>query len=74
MVTRPFHSILFEKYIQPNDPEWRAKAKAELLYRIFDLDEKKCDCMGCKEERERYLNILNNPLFETRISCAKKLV
>ena len=66
MATKPFHSILFEKYIQPNDPEWRAKAEAELLYRIFDLFERACTCFDCKDMRKDYYERLKKMLGQDK--------
>jgi hypothetical protein len=62
MIKRKFKSYLFHRDINPDEKDFIAIVKAELLYRIFDLDEKNCSCMGCIQNRERYYNYLQNIL------------
>jgi len=58
MFRKKFKSYLFNRDINPDEKDFIPIVKAELLYRIFDLDEKKCSCMGCTQNREKYYNFL----------------
>ena len=66
MSSKPFYSKLFGKDILPNDPEWRAKAEAELLFRLFDMDERACTCFECKRIREEFYEKAKQMLLKDR--------
>ena len=72
MFRRKFKSYLFRRDINPDEKDFIAIVKAELLYRIFDLDEKKCSCMGCTENREKYYNFLQKILKAEREAFKKE--
>ena len=72
MVKRKFKSYLFGRDINPNEQDYTAIVKAELLYRIFDLDEKKCSCMGCTQNRKKYNDFLQKILKAEREAIEKE--
>ena len=72
MFRRKFKSYLFGRDINPDEKDFIGFVKAELLYRIFDLDEKKCSCMGCTENREKYCNFLQKILKAEREAFDKE--
>lgn len=47
-----FYSRLFARYIEKSENDYEAFVKAELLFRIKDLETKNCSCMVCKNELE----------------------
>jgi len=64
MKHKQFKSYLFKRTIEPNEKDYAAIVKAELLFRIFELDEKKCECIGCTMNRKKFYNYLKKILEE----------
>jgi hypothetical protein len=60
MRKKKFYSNLFNKYIEPNDPFFKQMVIAELLFRINQLEESKCDCMNCNAELKKYKEFLES--------------
>ena len=54
MKKKNFRSQLFRKEIQENDLEYWVKVYAELLYRINELEEQKCNCFKCQTDLSNY--------------------
>lgn len=54
-----FRSKLFRKEIHENDPEYWIKVYAELLFRIDELEEQKCNCFKCQTDLNSYQNFFN---------------
>jgi len=54
MKKKNFRSQLFRKEIQENDPEYWVKVYAELLFRINELEEQKCNCFKCQTDLGNY--------------------
>ncbi len=50
MRKKRFHSRLFARYIEISENDYEAIVKAELLFRIKDLETKNCSCMACRDE------------------------
>lgn len=55
MKRKSFRSQLFRKEIQVNDPEYWIKVYAELLFRIDELEDQKCNCFKYQTDLDRYL-------------------
>jgi len=49
-----FRSQLYRKEILENDPEYWIKVYAELLFRIDELEEQKCNCFKCQTDLGNY--------------------
>ncbi len=64
MKQKQFKSLLFKRIIDPVEKDYSAIVKAELLFRIFELDEKKCTCIGCTENREKFYDYLKKIVEE----------
>jgi len=73
MTRRKFKSYLFHRDINPKEKDFFALVKAELLYRIFDLDEKNCSCMGCTQNIEKYYAFLQKILKDEREAIKKEV-
>ena len=56
MKKKNFRSQLFRKEIPENDPEYWIKVYAELLFRIDELEEQKCNCFKCQTDLDSYRN------------------
>jgi hypothetical protein len=54
MKKKNFRSQLFRKEIHENDPEYWIKVYAELLFRINELEEQKCNCFKCQTDLDNY--------------------
>lgn len=68
MIKKRFYSQLFERYIDKNENDYNAIVKAELLYRIRELEKKNCTCFQCQTDLEKYQNY-----YEKLINFNKKL-
>jgi hypothetical protein len=58
MKKKNFRSQLFRKEINENDPEYWIKVYAELLFRIDELEEQKCNCFKCQTDLDKYLKFI----------------
>ena len=47
MEIKPFKSRLFNRVVKPNDPSFWAYLYAEILFRLKELDDRKCPCKKC---------------------------
>jgi len=71
MKKKNFRSQLFRKEILENDPEYWIKVYAELLFRIYEMEDQKCNCFKCQTDLENYriyfkkLQIDKNLLYKT---------
>ncbi len=54
MKEKKFYSELFKRYIIPNEKDYWAYTRAEVLFRLDELNEKKCTCIGCTNDRKKY--------------------
>lgn len=59
MIKKDFRSQLFRKEILTNDPEYWIKVYAELLFRIDELEEQKCNCFKCQSDLITYQKFFN---------------
>lgn len=50
MRKKQFYSRLFARNIEKSDKDYEAFVKAELLFRIKELETKNCSCMACRDE------------------------
>ena len=57
MKKKNFRSQLFRKEIHENDPEYWIKVYAELLFRINELEEQKCNCFKCQTDLSNYKSL-----------------
>jgi hypothetical protein len=44
-IKKRFYSELFQTYIEPTEKNFSSFVIAELLFRIYNLESNKCDCM-----------------------------
>jgi hypothetical protein len=58
MKKKNFRSQLFRKEILENDPEYWIKVYAELLFRIYEMEDQKCNCFKCQTDLENYRSYL----------------
>jgi hypothetical protein len=68
MKKKNFRSRLFRKEINENDPEYWIKVYAELLFRINELEEQKCNCFKCQTDLDNYKS------FFEKFKLDKKLI
>ena len=54
MKKKNFRSQLFRKEILENDPEYWIKVYAELLFRIYEMEDQKCNCFKCQTDLDNY--------------------
>jgi hypothetical protein len=73
MNKKRFFSQLFGRYIELEEFDYIPKLKAELLFKLFELDEQNCDCMGCVKNRKKYYDYLVNLMQKEKNSNLKKL-
>jgi hypothetical protein len=59
MKKKTFRSQLFRKEINVNDPEYWIKVYAELLFRIYELEKQKCNCLKCQTDIDSYLKFFD---------------
>lgn len=52
MRKKKFYSRLFGRNIEKSEKDYEAFVKAELLFRVKDLETKNCSCMACRDELE----------------------
>ena len=55
MKKKAFNSQLFRKEILENDPDYWIKVYAELLFRIEELEDQKCNCYKCQADLKNYM-------------------
>ena len=58
MNKKPFHSQLFRRKIEVCEPDYWAIVHGETLYRINDLEIRKCTCFKCITDLEKYKEFL----------------
>jgi hypothetical protein len=54
MFYKEFHSQLFKRTINPNEKDFRAIVKAELLFRIENMKGDACTCTECTANLKKY--------------------
>ncbi len=58
MAKKGFYSQLFKRFINKNESDYTAIVKAELLFRIRELEKKNCSCFQCQSDLEKFENYL----------------
>jgi len=59
MEKKAFRSQLFRRQIEVYEPDYWPIVHAETLYRIKDLEIKKCSCFKCMQDLDRLNDYLN---------------
>jgi hypothetical protein len=54
MFYKKFHSQLFKREILPDEKDFISFVKAELLFRIYKIDEGGCSCMKCGDDLRKF--------------------
>ena len=58
MEKKAFHSQLFRRIIEVSDPDYWAIVHGETIFRIYDLEVRKCTCFKCIQDLEKYKDFL----------------
>lgn len=56
MIKKGFYSQLFKRFINKNESDYTAIVKAELLFRIRELEKQNCTCFQCQSDLEKFEN------------------
>ena len=56
MIKKGFYSVLFKRFINKDEKDYAAIVKAELLFRIRELEQKNCTCFQCQTDLEKFEN------------------
>lgn len=62
MAKEKFYSELFGREIYKSEPEYKQKAVAEALYRVYRLEKENCSCMQCKTDLEHFRGFLEKQI------------
>ncbi len=57
-----FYSELFRREIHKSEPEFKQKALAEALYRVYKLEIENCTCMQCQADLKKFKSFLDKRL------------
>lgn len=58
MKNKAFHSQLFRRNVEVNELDYWSIVYGETLYRIDDLEFRKCTCFKCTTDLEKYKEFL----------------
>jgi hypothetical protein len=58
MNKKPFHSQLFRRKIEVSEPDYWAIVHGETIFRIYDLEFRKCTCFKCTTDLDNYKKFL----------------
>ena len=68
MEAKTFHSRLFKRKINPDNPDYWTFLYADLLFRIRELDDRNCFCHYCNADKAKFNSIIadmvNDKLIE----------
>lgn len=74
MEKKSFNSQLFRRQINAHEPDYWPIVHAETLYRIKDLEIKKCSCFKCMQDLDRLNEYLNKLMSHPPVPINKKPV
>ncbi len=60
MEKKSFHSQLFRRKIEVSEPDYWAIVHGETIFRIYDLEVRKCACFKCSQDLEKYKDFLTS--------------
>ena len=58
MEKKAFQSQLYRRKIEVSEPDYWSMVYGETLYRIDDLEFRKCTCFKCSQDLEKYKEFL----------------
>ena len=73
MIKKVFYSQLFQRNIAKTEKDYSAIVKAELLYRIQQLQSENCSCFQCQSDLEKYQDYYNKIIGKNEKKRSSKL-